>query len=126
MLLPLALGAQSWAPGGLKPAGEIGTERFWAASMNVQVVATGHVQRTRRSSAFRTAVREAHVSIDKFLNAEDRAAQLGSIELMTPREGSVAPTPGTLKPEDIFVLGRCSRPRSPCSRFIIVGHVPSS
>ena len=74
MLLPLAFYARSWAPGRSKPSGEIGTARLWVESMNEPAIAMAHVQRIRQSSTFRAAVQEAQVPIDKFPNAEDRAA----------------------------------------------------
>ena len=58
-------------------SGEIETERFWTASRNEQVIATGHVRRTRQSSAFRTAVREAQAVIDRLLDAEEPAPRIG-------------------------------------------------
>ena len=47
---------------------EDGIERSWTVLMEGQARLTGHVARTRRSSSFRTAVRQAQEAIDTLLD----------------------------------------------------------
>ncbi|TLU71206.1 hypothetical protein [Lichenicoccus roseus] len=74
-------------------SGEIGSERFWTASRDDQVLAMGHVPRTGKSSALRAAVREAQAAIDRFLDAEEPAPYIGSNKPKTPCGGSAVPAP---------------------------------